>query len=66
MQKVIYIVLLLMNSILSAGSYDSEKAVKNGDVINMHGPIYNFARFEEFMEDVNRGTRPRSELQIMR
>ena len=37
---------------LSACSYDSEKAVKNGDVINMHGPVYNFPRFEWFLDSI--------------
>ena len=37
---------------MGACSYDSEKAMKNGDVINMHGPIYNFVYFEDFMERV--------------
>ncbi|WP_339253671.1 DUF4362 domain-containing protein [Sporosarcina sp. FSL W8-0480] len=55
MQKVTFILLLLMNNLLSVGTYDSERAVKNGDVINMHGPIYNFARFEEFLESVEAG-----------
>ncbi|MDN4608489.1 DUF4362 domain-containing protein [Sporosarcina highlanderae] len=55
MQKIMYLLLMLMSSLLSADSYDSEKAVKNGDVINMHGPIYNFARFEEFLDVVKEG-----------
>lgn len=55
MHKVLYILLLLIKSLLSIGTYDSEKAVKNGDVINMHGPIYNFAGFEEFLERVEVG-----------
>lgn len=37
---------------LSACSYDSETAVKNGDVINMHGPVYNFHRFERFLDNI--------------
>lgn len=37
---------------LSACSYDSETAVKNGDVINMHGPVYNFPRFERFLDNI--------------
>jgi len=37
---------------LAACSYDSEKAVKNGDVINMNGPIFNFDRFDRFLDSV--------------
>ncbi len=37
---------------VSACSYDSVKAVKNGDVINMNGPVYNFSRFELFLESI--------------
>lgn len=42
MQKLVYLLLLFGTCLLSACSYDSEKAVKNGDVINMNGPVYNF------------------------
>ncbi|MFS0576802.1 DUF4362 domain-containing protein [Sporosarcina sp. 179-K 3D1 HS] len=52
MQKRLYLVLLFGISILSACSYDSEKALKNGDVINMNGPVYNFIYFERFLESV--------------
>ncbi|QTD43221.1 DUF4362 domain-containing protein [Sporosarcina sp. Te-1] len=52
MKTTFYWLLLLGVCLLSACSYDSEKALKNGDVINMHGPIYNFVYFEEFMERV--------------
>ena len=52
MKKIFYGLLLLGVCLLGACSYDSEKALKNGDVINMHGPIYNFVHFEEFMEKV--------------
>lgn len=37
---------------LSACSYDSATAVKNGDVINMHGPVYNFHHFERFLDNI--------------
>ena len=36
----------------SACSYDSEKAVLNGDVVNMHGPVYNYPVFESFLESM--------------
>lgn len=52
MPKKFYSFLLLGLCLLAACSYDSEKAVKNGDVINMNGPIYNFDRFEQFMDHV--------------
>jgi hypothetical protein len=52
MQKKLYLFLLLGTFMLSACSYNSEKAVKNGDVINMHGPVYNFPQFERFLESV--------------
>lgn len=48
----VYLVLLVLISIVlsSACSYDSEKAVLNGDVVNMHGPVYNYPVFESFLE----------------
>lgn len=52
MPKKLYFLLLLGICLLAACSYDSEKAVKNGDVINMNGPIFNFDRFEQFLESV--------------
>lgn len=52
MRKLLYLPLFLGICILSACSYDSETAVKNGDVINMHGPVYNFPRFELFLENI--------------
>ena len=53
--KKLTILLLLGICLLAACSYDSEKALKNGDVINMHGPIFNFDRFEQFLESVDAG-----------
>lgn len=50
MRKLLFILLFLATCMLSACSYDSEKAVKNGDVINMNGPVYNFPRFEQFLD----------------
>ncbi|MFC5587401.1 DUF4362 domain-containing protein [Sporosarcina soli] len=55
MQKCLYLFGILIVLLLSACSYDSDKAVKNGDVINMHGPIYNFPRFEHFLESTESG-----------
>lgn len=49
------ILLLLGICLLAACSYDSAKAVKNGDVINMHGPIFNFDRFDRFLESLDAG-----------
>jgi len=52
MRKMLYILSILGIVLLSACSYDSEKAVKNGDVINSNGPVYNFPRFELFLESI--------------
>ncbi|MFC5602791.1 DUF4362 domain-containing protein [Sporosarcina koreensis] len=52
MPKKLYFLLLLGLSLLAGCSYDSEKAVKNGDVINMHGPVFNFDRFTQFLDRV--------------
>ncbi|WP_419961776.1 DUF4362 domain-containing protein [Psychrobacillus sp. BM2] len=52
MRKLLYLLLFLGTCMLSACSYDSETAVKNGDVINMHGPVYNFPRFERFLNNI--------------
>lgn len=52
MQKKLYYLLFLGLCLLAACSYDSEKAVKNGDVINMNGPIFNFDRFDRFLNSV--------------
>jgi len=47
------LLLLLISIVLtSACSYDSEKAVLNGDVVNMHGPVYNYPKFETFLESM--------------
>ena len=50
----VYLLLLVLISIVlsSACSYDSEKAVLNGDVVNMHGPVYNYPEFETFLESM--------------
>ena len=52
MLKKRYALLFLGACLLAACSYDSEKAVENGDVINMNGPIFNFDRFQQFVESV--------------
>lgn len=52
MQKLLYPLWILGIVLLSACSYDSEKAVKNGDVINMNGPVYNFPNFELFLDSI--------------
>lgn len=52
MQKRLYLLLFFGINILSACSYDSERALKNGDVLNMNGPVYNFIYFEEFLKSV--------------
>lgn len=52
MLKKLYLLLLLGTCLLAACSYDSEKAVKNGDVINMNEPVFNFDRFERFLDQV--------------
>ena len=50
----VYLLLVVLISIVvsSACSYDSEKAVLNGDVVNMHGPVYNYPVFETFLESL--------------
>lgn len=52
MKKRIYVLMLIGTCLLAACSYDSEKAMENGDVINMNGPVYNFERFEQFLGSV--------------
>lgn len=52
MQKKLFCQLFLSTCLLAACSYDSEKALQNGDVINMHGPVYNATVFEEFLKSV--------------
>ncbi|MEX1031381.1 MAG: hypothetical protein WDZ91_15260 [Paenibacillaceae bacterium] len=39
--------------LLSACSYDLEKSIEQGDVVNVHGQIYNYVVFETFLENVN-------------
>ncbi|WP_342511515.1 DUF4362 domain-containing protein [Sporosarcina sp. FSL K6-1522] len=46
------LVILIGVTLSAACSYDSEKAILNGDVVNMHGPVYNFDRFETFLEQI--------------
>ncbi|SDN15998.1 protein of unknown function [Psychrobacillus sp. OK028] len=52
MRKLLCLLLFLGTCMLSACSYDSETAAKNGDVINMNGPVYNFHRFERFLDNI--------------
>jgi hypothetical protein len=40
--------------LLSACSYDLEKSIEQGDVVNVHGQIYNYVVFETFLENVNK------------
>lgn len=56
MRKIVSLLLILTVSLMGACSYTSEKAVKNGDVINMHGPVYNVPRFELFLENIETQT----------
>ena len=48
----IFLLVLIAMTVSSACSYNSEKAVLNGDVVNMHGPIYNYPVFESFLESM--------------
>ncbi|WP_186670291.1 DUF4362 domain-containing protein [Sporosarcina sp. BP05] len=48
----LYLLILIAMTVSSACSYDSEKAVLNGDVVNMNGPIYNYPVFETFLESM--------------
>jgi len=52
----VYLLLVLLISIgvSSACSYDSEKAVLNGDVVNMHGPVFNYPVFESFLDNMEK------------
>ncbi len=51
--KVLLLLIVLLGmTVSSACSYDSEKAVLNGDVVNMHGPVYNYPVFEAFLDSV--------------
>lgn len=51
--KFYLLLFVLISLVLStACSYDSEKAVLNGDVINMHGPVYNYPVFKMFLESL--------------
>ncbi|MFJ7933853.1 DUF4362 domain-containing protein [Sporosarcina sp. NPDC096371] len=59
MRKNLYLLLGFGILLLSACSYDSEKAVKNGDVINNNGPVFNFSSFELFLEKIE-GKKPAS------
>ena len=53
--KILLSLLVLLSMIIcSACSYNSEKAVLNGDVVNMHGPVYNYPVFESFLENVKK------------
>jgi len=52
MRKLLCFFGILGLLLLSACSYDGERAVKNGDVINMNGPVYNFPNFELFLESI--------------
>ncbi|MDW0110954.1 DUF4362 domain-containing protein [Sporosarcina aquimarina] len=52
MKKSLVILIFVGTYLLAACSYDSEKALENGDVINMNGPVYNFERFEQFLGSV--------------
>jgi hypothetical protein len=47
------LILIIGITVVSACSYDSEKALNNGDVINMHGPIFNYSIFESFLDSVD-------------
>ncbi len=53
-KKLLYLLVFLAMTISSACSYTSEKAILNGDVVNMHGPTYNYPVFELFLESVER------------
>lgn len=52
MRKLLYPLWILGIVLVSACSYGSEKAAKNGDIINMNGPVYNFSSFELFLDSI--------------
>ena len=49
---LLLMILIIFTVLSSACSYNSKKAVLNGDVVNMHGPVYNYPVFETFMESI--------------
>ncbi|CAM3043018.1 DUF4362 domain-containing protein [Filibacter tadaridae] len=52
-RKATLLLIAIMGIVLgTACSYDSEKALKNGDVVNMNGPVYNFVMFEIFLNSI--------------
>jgi hypothetical protein len=52
--KSVFLAIILGITLLTACSYDQEKAIENGDVINAHGHIYNFDVFETFIDNVSK------------
>ena len=37
--------------------YHPEKAIENGDVVNLHGEISNLEKFENFLENIKSGSK---------
>lgn len=37
--------------------YSSEEAIKNGDIVNVHGELSNLEKFNQFIENVNKGVK---------
>lgn len=59
-KKEIIPVLIMMLLLLSAcspasDSYDSETAIRNGDVVNVHGQTYNVEQLDAFIDNVKSG-----------
>lgn len=52
MNRFLYAGLLLVIVSLSACSYDFEQGIANGDVINVHGDVYNVAVLHAFLANV--------------
>ncbi|MCM3714598.1 DUF4362 domain-containing protein [Alkalihalobacillus oceani] len=52
MNRLMYAMLLVMTVTLAACSYDFEQGIENGDVINVHGDVYNVAVLQTFLTKV--------------
>lgn len=66
-KKKIILVLIMMLLFLSAcspapDSYDSETAIRNGDVVNLHGQTYNVDKLDAFMADVKSGRKAKVQI----
>ncbi|MCM3760621.1 DUF4362 domain-containing protein [Alkalihalobacillus oceani] len=56
MNRFLYTGLLLAILALAACSYDFEQGIANGDVMNVHGDVYNMAILHAFLANVEEKT----------